>query len=291
MKGQKKGDFNGRMGLWNGLPLLVLLGPLFFLCINALLFTKTAPHLGSLVWLFGIAVTTLLSCGISYLVYQEIGTWRRGFELKNSQKNKEAEDLRSVLDETHRLYRDKVAKLEAAIGEVENEQMEKLQGSVSALAKLQEEFDELFDKAGFYKNQAHSFQIALEDALDEVRELSHMLYLNQDQKAPKELLSQHQQLREQFEEKSVVLDETRRRLFATESFLLALKKERGFELLDLHQEQELLIKAISELLEENDELEKENIALENLISLKPLSHKKTAKKLEEMLEFQFDNAT
>src|SRR5437867_3268879 len=100
-------------------PLLVLLGPLFFLGINLLLFSKTAPHLGNFVWLFGLGVTTLLSSWISFLVYQEIGTWRRGFDIKESQKIKEIEDLRSVLDETHHLYRDKVFKLEAAIGAIE----------------------------------------------------------------------------------------------------------------------------------------------------------------------------
>ena len=109
--------------------------------------------------------------------------------------------------------------------------------------------------------------------------------MQQQQETPKNLVRQRQQLREQFEEKSIVLDQTRRRLFEAEGFLIALKKERGLELLSQNEEMEALVCTLNELIQENEALEVEIKELESLVSLKLTPPKKTQKKLQEMLNF------
>lgn len=197
-------------------------------------------------------------------------------------KEKETQDLRAILDETHLLYREKVSKMEDALCECEKKQIAELEAKESIEAELTH-----------YKSRARSFEISLEEALNELRNLAQIHYLEQEkqQQIPPNLVKQHQQLREQFEEKSLVLDQTRRRLFETEGFLLALKKERGLELLSQNEEQQALFQHIAELLEQNETLEKEIKELESLICVlsKPTTTpKKTPKKLQEMLEFQFE---
>ncbi len=198
-----------------------------------------------------------------------------------AKKGKEAEDLRAILDETHLLYRDKVSKLETALGDYERDQADKLLEKEGAVAQLTE-------AVNHYKSLAHSFETSLEEALNELRTLSQLHYMQQQQEAPKNLVRQHQQLREQFEEKSIVLDQTRRRLFEAEGFLIALKKERGLELLSQNEEMEALVCILNELIQENEALDAEIKALESLVSLKLAPQKKTQKKLQEMLEFQFE---
>jgi len=51
---------------------------------------------------------------------------------------------------------------------------------------------------------------------------------------------------------------------------------------------EALVCTLNELIQENEALEAEIKALESLVSLKLAPQKKTQKKLQEMLEFQFE---
>lgn len=246
---------------------------------------KTAFGAG-IFWLFGIGIATLLACAIAYLAFQEIAAQKRQLRERIGKKEKDAEDLRAVLDETHLLYREKISKMEAAISEYEKKQSLELEEKKGAVADLTQQL-------GYYKSRSRSFEISLDEALNELRSMSQLHYLEQEkqQQIPENLVKQHQQLREQFEEKSLILDQTRRRLFETEGFLLALKKERGLELLNQNEEQECLIRHIEDLLEENALLENEIKELESLVAMlgKPsTSVKKTQKKLQEMLEFQFD---
>jgi len=263
-------------------PISILLGPLLLLCVVVLLLLKMATFAEGIFWLFGVALATVLACLITYLAFQEIAAQKQDLRQLIDKKEKETQDLRAVLDETHLLYREKVAKMEDAICECEKRQVAELEQRQSLEAELTH-----------YKAKARSFEISLEEALNELRNLAKVHYLEQEkqQQIPPNLVKQHQQLRQQFEEKSLVLDQTRRRLFETEGFLLALKKERGLELLSQNEEQQTLFKHIEELLQENGQLEAEVKALEGLISVlsKPTTApKKTQKKLEEMLEFQFD---
>lgn len=263
-------------------PISVLLAPVLLLGVVVLLLIKMATLAEGFFWLFGVGLATLLACSIAYLAFQEIAAQKRDLRLLIGKKEKESQDLRAVLDETHLLYREKVDKMEEAICECERKQIAELEQRKSVESELTH-----------YKAKARSFEISLEEALNELRNLAKVHYLEQEkqQQIPPNLVKQHQQLREQFEEKSLVLDQTRRRLFETEGFLLTLKKERGLELLSQNEEQQTLISQIDELLQENGQLEAEVKMLESLISVlsKPTTTpKKTQKKLQEMLEFQFD---
>lgn len=255
---------------------------MLLLAVVVLLLLKMATLAQGIFWLFGVALATLLACSIAYLAFQEIAAQKTDLRLLIGKKEKEIQDLRAILDETHLLYREKVSKMEDAICECEKKQIAEL-----------EERESIEDELTHYKSRARSFEISLEEALNELRNLAQIHYLEQEkqQQVPPNLVKQHRQLREQFEEKSLVLDQTRRRLFETEGYLLALKKERGLELLSQNEEQQTLFQHIKELLAENETLEKEIKELESLITVlsKPTTTpKKTPKKLQEMLEFQFD---
>ena len=102
-------------------------------------------------------------------------------------------------------------------------------------------------------------QIEQEDVF--YRELSSQLKL-----LPKEIKEAHLQLRAQFEEKSKVLNETRKTLFSLEGEHFALCKEY---LEKEHQPNETMIclqKDLRTLLEENESLKKEIATLEQIIS-------------------------
>lgn len=250
-------------------PIWILFGPALLLSVIGLLLFKS----DSIIWLCGLCISALLATWISYLTFQEIAAHNQEFQCLSARKDKESNDLRATLDETHVLYREKVSKLE------------------NSLCDLEEKQSAEHSEVNHYKSRARAFEASLEEALTELRNLSQLHYLQQEEKVPKNLVKEHAQLREQFEEKSLVLDQTRRRLFEVEGFLLALKKERGLELLSQNEEQEILIKEIGQLITENERLEKEVIALESLVSLKATAPKKTQKKLQDMLEFQFETST
>src|SRR5437879_5340714 len=99
----------------------VLIGPALLLAMVVLLLFKIAPLLGRPVWLFGLSISSLLASGISYLTFKEIGRREKDLQLQGERTKKESEDLRSVLDATHLLYREKIAKLEEAFSASENE--------------------------------------------------------------------------------------------------------------------------------------------------------------------------
>jgi len=255
-------------------------GPALFVAVVALLLIKVSGQIQNGLWLCGLILAILLACLVVYLTFKEMISQTKELQGAIAKKDKEAQDLRAVLDETHGLYREKVSKLESNLFELEKEKVDTLHGKERAMK-------ELADQLNYYKNRAHAFEVSLEEALAELRSLSHLHYMKREEEVPKNLVKQHQQLREQFEEKSLILDQTRRRLFEAESFLIALKKQRGLELLDQNQEQEQLIKMIDELICENEFLESEIQSLETLVTIKLTSPKKTQKKLQEILEFQF----
>ena len=262
----------------------ILVGPGSLLAATLLLFYKTAFLLGRPAWMFGFGISISLASGISYLICKEILIFEKNLQKQKAQKDLEAANLKDVLGETQHLYRRKVDQLEEAIVSIEKQQEELHQG-----------YEELFGEANSTKNHLTSYQTSLDDALEELRTLRQMHYLEQERgkRTPKDLLSQHKQLREQFEEKSLILDQTRRRLFMIEGHLIALKKQQALEKLDSNSEEEVLVSTIKALDEENKHLEKEISKLEELVatSFKPTRAKKSKKQLENMLEFQFEKST
>ncbi len=233
--------------------------------------------------MFGLGISIFLASGITYLIYKEVLFLEKNLQNEGTQKDQEASNLKEVLEETQHLYRRKVDQLEEAFVAIEGEKDELHQG-----------YEELFEESNANKNHLTSYQTSLDDALEELRKLRQIHFLEQERekKTPKDLLSQHKQLREQFDEKSLILDQTRRRLFMIEGHLIVLKKQQAMEKLDSSQEEEMLLSILKALDEENKFLEKEIAELETLVvsSFKLPRAKKIKKQLENMLEFQFEKS-
>lgn len=268
-----------------------LAGPSLLLLTMVLLFAKTAFLLGRPVWIFGMCFSTSISVFISYLSAKEFFASEKRQQDEAESKGKEAGAMRSVLEETHALYKRKIAQLEESILEVEQE----VKNRDAEIDEMKVGYEKLYDETASAKNQASSFHSSLEDALDELRELRQIYYLEKEgqKHVPQDLVQQHRQLREQFEEKTLVLEQTRRRLHVIEGQLIALKKERGFEMLDERAEEHDLIDQLETLSRENAHLEKEVAHLEEMISdsmaPKKKAPAKAKKKVEQMLELQFDH--
>lgn len=262
----------------------LIAGPTFLLATLILLFAKTARLLGHPVWIVGMSLSTLLSAYITYLAIKELLSMETSIEDENHIQEKKLNDLQATLDETHIIYREKVEKLEEEIVTLEEAQTEK----EDEIEEMKVGFEKLYDELSNAKSSANSFQVSLEDALDELREARKQTYLEHQtgKQIPTDLVQQHQQLRGQFEEKSLILDQTRRRLFTLEGELIALKKEK-----ELNDDEELtcLIESLQQSGEERQALEQETALLESLVASSPKKapSKATKKTVDQMLELQF----
>jgi hypothetical protein len=273
--------------------LSLLLGPALLVAALLLIFYKAAFLIASPVWITGLGCALLLACAISYLSFREVLERemknRRGRECQEAHQK----EIRSLLNETHALYRDKIAKLEAVIASLEEEEGQILVENEKEYVELQRGYESLFQENRELKNRTSSLHIALEDALDELRALrqEEYLLLQTQKRIPKDLPHRYRQLREQFDDKALALEQTRRRLFALEGQLLALKIASASEKLEANREEIALLNEVESLLDEKECLETEVALLEKLVlgSGSSKAAKKRAKKqLETMLEFQFD---
>lgn len=255
-------------------------GPGCLVTAYFILFFRAHLLIGRPIWIAALTFSVFVGCGIVYLTLKEILLKQQGLGKQLEGKDKELVSLRSILDETNLLYRNKIASLEEIISEFEKKEQER----ASDLETMKEELEKT-------KNHALSFQASLEESLDELRNVrqEHYLQLEAGRLLPKDLPFQYKQLREQFEEKSLVLDQTRRRLFTIEGQLAALKKEHEGEKLDDSESEKQLILSIQSLIEENEILQEEIILLEKLAFEKHKDKKKkSARKLDQMLEFQLN---
>ncbi|MDN3506883.1 MAG: hypothetical protein P0S96_06605 [Simkaniaceae bacterium] len=236
-----------------------------------LLLWHAGPLLAKPVWITGLVLTSLVACFILYLTFRELLSRENSLLLKIDQLQEKSKSLQVSFEEARTLYREKVERLEETISATEK-----------ILSELQKNFSINEEQTKAQKNHTQSFQISLEDALDQLREAQAIQYFQQEigKTLPKDLPSQHRQLREQFEEKSLILEQTRRRLFQIEGQLLSIKKEDPFE----KPEEEHLMEMVEKILEENHYLEQEILQLEQLLSLKPKREKKHEKKPEPVLE-------
>lgn len=242
-----------------------------------LLLFRANSLIGRPVWTLGLTFSICIAAFITYLTQKELLTRAEKLKNETNQAKKTAGNYRSTLDEAQALYREKVEKLEEAISDQD-----------SIFLDIQSKEYEAEREAKQQKNRALAFETSLQDALDELREARQMHYLEREMGKilPKNLPSQHKQLRDQFEEKSMILDQTRRRLFTLEGQLLALKKEQMIQELSEDSHEETLLKALERVVQENEDLENEIIQLEKLLSQSPPSKKKE-KKAQQVLEFQF----
>lgn len=260
--------------------LWIFFGPGCLLAAYCILLVRANPLIGRPAWTSGLTFSVFVGCGIIYLTLKEILLNEQKLKQKIEDKEKELKTFRSVLDETNILYRTKIAALEQLIANHENEQNE-----------WQVHCERIEEEAKSYKSQALSFQVSLEECLDELRKTreEHYLQVESGRLLPKDLPHQYKQLRDQFEEKSLVLDQTRRRLFVIEGQWVSLKKEQMLEKLDFDESEWGLILSIQSLLEENGLLQQEVALLERLVSEKFKDKKKKGgQELEQMLEFQLN---
>lgn len=258
----------------------VFFGPGCLVIAYFILFFRANPFIGRPVWMAALTFSVFVGCCIVYLTLKEMVSKHRELQEQLEDKDKKVISLRSILDETNTLYRNKITSLEDILSEGEKQKK-----------RYTEEIKTIEQELETYKNKAASFQASLEESLDELRSIrqQHYLQLEAGHLLPKDLPHQHKQLREQFEEKSLVLDQTRRRLFAIEGQLTALKKEQEEEKLDYSESEKQLILSIQALIEENEILEQEIIFLEKLITEKyKEKKKKSSPKLDQMLEFQLN---
>jgi chromosome segregation ATPase len=248
----------------------MLYGPGCLLASMALLIWKAAPLLFQPVWIAGIVLTIFLSCLVMYLTYQEIVSNQTSLKEQLAARSQAIHSTKQAFEEARSFYREKIEKLELAISSTEK-----------ALETVQQQFATLQEETKAQKNHTQAFQISLEDALDQLRAARAKEYFQEEtgKRLPQDLPGKHRQLREQFEEKSLVLDQTRRRLFQLEGQLIAAKKESLED-----REEEILLASLDSLLEENHYLEGEIKLLEKLIASKPKKEKKTEKKPEPALE-------
>lgn len=270
----------------------ILVGAGSLLGALALLLYRAGFLIGHPIWFCGLILSILLSCGIIYLSFRELLSREKNLLVQISENKKEAENLRNVLEEAHVLYRDKVEKLEQTFALMEEEQEHSQSAKDKALNDLKSECEIAKEESNTNKNHTQMLHNSLEDALDEVRGLRQFQYMQQEvgKTLPKDLPSQHRQLREQFDEKALILEQTRRRLFLIEGQLLALKKQKAMESLSENPEESSFVQIVQNLIEENEQLEKEIGQLEILVArpLQTKRQKKSQKNLDHMLELQFE---
>lgn len=261
----------------------IFAGPCFLLLAYFLLIYHAAPLLERPVWLTGLTLCVALALAILYLSLTELKRQNEELQKQIDKKEEEAIGLHSILEEAQNLHRNKIDRFEEMIASQEKEQKE-----------MQAHCEKIEEETKAYKHQALAFQTSLEDALDELRAAQEKMFLLQEGShlIPKDLPQQHKQLREQFEEKTLVLDQTRRRLFMIEGQLLLLKKQQESDQLNLNENEIELWKILYQLFEENVRLDQEVSALEKLIFVQgKTSEKRSKKKFDRMLEFQFESSS
>lgn len=261
--------------------LFLIMGPGLLLASLLILLIRVGPLCGHPVWILGVFASTLLSVSIIYISLQDLKKKEREKEIEHSELKTALSNIRSILDETQAIYREKVEKLEVVCHE---------KGEENIL--LQTGYEALQESLKKQKNLTGDFQTSLEDALEELCHLRQEIFLQEKRKdfIPGDLIHKHQQLREQFQEKLEMLEGTKRKLFSVEGELFYLQKEQ-----ENHRfEESADLKEVLALVQEKEEREKEIMALEELVSSlieekKKTSASKSKKKLEEMLEFNFSS--
>lgn len=96
-----------------------------------------------------------------------------------------------------------------------------------------------------------------------------------------ELRASHLQLKKQFEEKSAILHQTRKELFAAEGRVFVLQREKEEQEYTLCSEKQMLLESLKQYQEEYDTLEMELLLLEQLVSSLLFQKPKSTKRKKE----------
>lgn len=272
--------------------LFASLGLFFLVGEILLLFFKTKQATDHLVFCYAVLLTIFFSLTIVYLTFREIQAEKNHADKREKISSDRLANIAELLKETHALYKEKIRNLEG--------ECEKIQSSNTHLQKQHEKHleewrlgqEQQLGEISNYKTQCQSLQDSLNDALDTLRDTRQECFFlkeKESEKSQSQISFQYKQLREQFEEKSAVLDTMRKDFFALESRYIALQKQQEFKMYENEPKQDQLIKQFQEMDQENQILEKEIENLESLVS--KLAGKKSPVKRRKKaiaLELQFE---
>jgi hypothetical protein len=258
----------------------------FFSCLSlTLLSVFSYSTLTHQPWSFFFVASSVLSWGITLLGHHEIAQWfdaelHRRTLLQESVQNLKQKLVSATLQQQPVPW-DSTEEFKAALAS-RNAAVENQNRAYEELDKLRDQNERLREEIDGYQRKEKAFQIALEDAQAQVLRFKYAESLKpiqnvnpivpiEDENASSEMRPieyQHALLKEQFEEKSIALNEARKELFRLEGELFILKKEKEEPIEDLKDESSLV--ALSHRCEA---LEAEVIALEGIISTLSLKKK------------------
>lgn len=264
----------------------MLLGPSCLTLAFLILFFKAGNFSESPFWFLGLFFSIGISCVISCLLHRELIEQQENFKLIEASNVKELTSNKELLKETGVFYKEKVEKLELVIQNLEKE-----------FNEIQIAYEKVYHGRESEHTRAEALQVSLHDALDAFREAQQFDFIKTEANVslPSNLSGLYRQLRKQFDEKSLVLNQTRRRLFGIEGQLFVLQKVCAEEKLSNNSELDIFQKQFVCLEMENQQLQEEVRHLETLVSqlFETKSRKKLVakKKVEQMLELQFDSTS
>lgn len=256
-----------------------LSGPILLLATIGILFYVFGPFLYQPIWVIGVFLSIFFTCAILFLSFQELLIREKGLKNQSIKKEDALNSLQSRLEETSIFHREEIEQMQQRIVVLEEKQ-------IALLSEVEKKDIEL--KA--HRQEAYAFKTSLEEALNALRAMQQECFYLQSQGYLKDLPMQYKQLRKQFEEKSLILDQTRRRLFTVEGYLLSLKKQQAMDMLSFEESEKNLLKYTQDLMEENIHLEEEVIALEECVnSHKKMKETKPRKELKQIENLVFDD--
>lgn len=272
--------------------LFASLGLFFLVGEILLLFYKTKQITDHLVFCYALLLTIFFSLSIVYLTFREIQAEKNHADKREKISADRLANIAELLKETHALYKDKIRHLEGECEKIQHSNTHLQNQHEKNLEEWRVGQEQQLEEISSHKVQCQSLQDSLNDAMDELRASRQECFLlkeKESEKTQSQMSSQYKQLRDQFEEKSAILDAMRKDFFALESRYIALQKQQQFEMCENAPKQDLLIKQFQEMDQENKALEKEIETLEILVS--KLAGKKSPvrrRKKAIALELQFE---
>ena len=261
-----------------------ILGPFLLSCCFGLFYLKSAHLNYSPIWSIGISLACMLALAILLFSLWDLHLDFSMLKRKKKEAKTELAHVKEVLQ--------KMQIIDRSSNQNETVLLEQnYLNQIQALTHKQEEeseqlrkaYERAFEEATENKHRATSLQISLEEALTQLGQKRQLEYLEKELRKtideicqsavpPKEkvshpqLVAQCEQFRKQFEEKSAILNETRKELFHLENHFLALQKERELKALEMSEMEGSYFSHLNELDKENAELETQVTVLEELIA-------------------------
>ncbi len=213
----------------------------------------------------------LLLLGIQEIesVFTFKGTALQAAEEMAQSASRELDELRRLLSAEHLEMDAKMKRMNVQLEEVQSIRV----SEAKEKASWHEKYLQLSAEIANYQRKERAFQQALEDAQAALLKLKYAekppqssIIPMEEEADPLHVEKQHALLREQFEEKSAVLHQTRKESFQLESQLLTLRKEQVERSLEPSSETSALIAQLQKLELEREHLEQEIAALHLLVA-------------------------